>query len=169
MDLALGQILIFTLFSAVCTIRPDHFEGIVHMSKKNPPLTIGRLAKAANVNIETIRHYQRKELIVEPEKPLGGFRHYPMNSVDRIRFIKRAQQLGFSLEEIRQLLTLGDHRCADVQTLAKEKRDKIKHQIAGLLTIQSALDELISTCHSDSNTALCGFIDGLSQKGFLEN
>lgn len=139
------------------------------MSKKTQPLTIGRLAKAANVNIETIRHYQRKELIVEPEKPLGGFRHYPSTSVDRIRFIKRAQHLGFSLEEIRQLLVLGDQHCGDVQTLAKEKRDKIKQQIAGLLTIQTALDELISTCHSDSNTPHCGFIDGLSQKGFLEN
>ena len=139
------------------------------MSKKLPPLTIGRLAKAAGVNIETIRHYQRKELIVEPEKPQGGFRHYPSASVDRIRFIKRAQQLGFSLEEIKQLLALGDQHCADVQTLAQEKRDKIKHQIAGLLTIQTALDELISTCNSDIEAEQCGFIDGLSQKGFLEN
>jgi MerR family mercuric resistance operon transcriptional regulator len=139
------------------------------MNKKNPSLTIGRLAKAAKVNIETIRHYQRKELIVEPEKPLGGFRHYPAASVDRIRFIKRAQQLGFSLEEIKQLLALGEQHCGDVQALAQEKRDKIKQQIAGLLTIQTALDELISTCHSDNNTAHCGFIDGLSQKGFLEN
>jgi len=139
------------------------------MSTKNPPLTIGRLAKAANVNIETIRHYQRKELIVEPVKPLGGFRHYPSTSVDRIRFIKRAQQLGFSLEEIKQLLALGDQHCNDVQALATEKRDKIQQQIAGLLTIQVALDDLISTCHSDSGSTHCGFIDGLSQKGFLEN
>ena len=139
------------------------------MSKSIPPLTIGRLAKAANVNIETIRHYQRKELIIEPEKPLGGFRHYPLTSVDRIRFIKRAQQLGFSLEEIKQLLILGDQHCGDVQALAKEKRDMIKNQIAGLLTIQTALDELISTCDSGLEAEHCSFIDGLSQKGFLEN
>ncbi|MGB1200307.1 MAG: Hg(II)-responsive transcriptional regulator [Cognaticolwellia aestuarii] len=139
------------------------------MSKKISPLTIGRLAKSANVNIETIRHYQRKGLIMEPEKPLGGFRHYPSASVDRIRFIKRAQHLGFSLEEIRQLLALGDQHCGDVQTLAQEKRDKIKQQIAGLLTIQTALDELISTCDSGNEANHCGFIDGLSQKGFLEN
>ncbi len=139
------------------------------MKQKNPPLTIGRLAKAANVNIETIRHYQRKELITEPEKPLGGFRHYPNTSVDRIRFIKRAQQLGFSLGEIKQLLILGDQHCGDVQALAQEKRDKIKDQIAGLLTIQTALDELISTCDSDIGAEHCGFIEGLSQKGFLEN
>jgi MerR family mercuric resistance operon transcriptional regulator len=139
------------------------------MSTKIPPLTIGRLAKAANVNIETIRHYQRKELIVEPEKPLGGFRHYPNASVDRIRFIKRAQQIGFSLEEIKQLLILGDQHCGDVQALAQEKRDKIEQQIAGLLTIQTALEQLISTCHSDIETEQCGFIEGLSQKGFLEN
>tara|TARA_B110000495_G_scaffold68679_1_gene58617 strand:- start:742 stop:1164 length:423 start_codon:yes stop_codon:yes gene_type:complete len=139
------------------------------MNKKNPPLTIGRLAKAAKVNIETIRHYQRKALIIEPEKPLGSFRHYPKSSVDRIRFIKRAQKIGFSLEEIKQLLSLGDKNCEDVQTLAQEKRNKVAQQILGLLTIQTALDELISSCHSDIDTKQCGFIEGLSQKGFLEN
>ena len=65
------------------------------------------------------------------------------------------------------MLTLGDQHCGDVQTLAQEKRDKIQQQIAGLLTIQIALDDLISTCHTDDTTH-CGFIDGLSQKGFLE-
>ncbi len=139
------------------------------MHKKNPPLTIGRLAKAADVNIETIRHYQRKALIVEPEKPMGGFRHYPISAIDRIRFIKRAQQLGFSLKEIKQLLTLGEQNCDDVQTLAREKRDKIKQQITGLLTIQTALDDLISTCHHDDESRRCGFIEGLSQKGFLKS
>lgn len=137
------------------------------MSKKKYPLTIGRLAKAADVNIETVRHYQRKGLMVEPEKPIGGFRHYPISGIDRIRFIKRAQKLGFSLSEIKQLLVLGDQHCDDVQTLAKEKRDKIQQQITGLLTIQAALDDLISTCHSDRDSTRCGFIDGLSQKGFL--
>ena len=138
------------------------------MNRKNSPLTIGRLAKAANVNIETIRHYQRKNLIIEPEKPLGGFRHYPTSSIDRIRFIKRAQQIGFSLEEIKQLLNLGDKNCGDVQMLAQEKRNKIAQQILGLLTIQTALDELISTCHSDIEEEQCGFIEALSQKGFLK-
>lgn len=139
------------------------------MHNKNPPLTIGRLAKAADVNIETVRHYQRKGLVVEPEKPMGGFRHYPISTIDRIRFIKRAQQLGFSLKEIMQLLTLGDQHCEDVLALAIEKRDKIQQQIVGLLTIQAALDDLILTCHSDGDPTRCGFIDGLSQKGFLGN
>ncbi len=89
------------------------------MKQKSPPLTIGRLAKAANVNIETIRYYQRKELIIEPE----NFRHYSSVIIDRIRFIKRAQQLGFSLVEIKQLLILGDQHCGDVQVLAQEKRE----------------------------------------------
>lgn len=137
--------------------------------KKSPPLTIGRLAKTAQVNIETIRHYQRIGLLVEPEKPLAGFRHYPKNTIDRLRFIKRAQCLGFSLKEISQLLTLGDHHCHDVQTLALEKRDKIKQQILGLQTIETALNELISTCHSDNDKQTqCGFIEGLSNKGFLD-
>ena len=71
-------------------------------------LTIGRLAQSAGVNVETIRYYQRVGLLKEPEKPAYGYRHYPPDTVARIRFIKRAQQLGFTLEEISELLSLGD-------------------------------------------------------------
>lgn len=138
------------------------------MNKITSSLTIGRLAKAADVNIETIRHYQRKGLIIEPEKPMNGFRYYSVAIIDRLRFIKRAQQLGFSLNEIKQLLILGDQHCEDIQQLAIEKRNKIQQQIAGLLTIKTALDDLISSCQRPDNNNGCGFIDGLSEKGFLE-
>jgi len=138
------------------------------MKKTTSPLTIGRLAKAADVNIETIRHYQRKGLIIEPEKPINGFRHYSASIIARILFIKRAQQLGFSLNEIKQLLSLGEQHCEDVQLLAIEKRDKIQQQIAGLLTIKTALDDLISTCQTPDSKDNCGFIDGLSEKGFFK-
>lgn len=74
------------------------------------PLTIGRLAKAAGVIVETIRYYQRIGLHEEPEKPLNGFRHYPQDTVERVRLIKRAQQLGFSLKEIGELLALDSGR-----------------------------------------------------------
>ncbi|NQZ06933.1 MAG: MerR family DNA-binding protein [Algicola sp.] len=136
---------------------------------KKQPLTIGRLAKAAGVNIETIRYYQRLDLVHEPQKPAGGFRHYPVSVIDRVRFIKRAQQIGFSLKEIKQLLSLGSKQCTDVRVLAEEKREHIQSQIKGLLTIQSVLDELIDCCRSESSTDDCAFIDALSQKGFLED
>jgi MerR family mercuric resistance operon transcriptional regulator len=136
---------------------------------KKQPLTIGRLAKAAGVNIETIRYYQRLDLVDEPEKPAGGFRHYPTEVVDRVRFIKRAQQIGFSLKEIKQLLLLGSKHCKDVRALAEEKREHIQSQIEGLLTIQSVLDDLIDCCRSEPSTDDCAFIEALSQKGFLKD
>jgi MerR family mercuric resistance operon transcriptional regulator len=67
-------------------------------------LTIGKLAKQANVTIETIRYYQRKGLLIEPEKPATGYRQYPPEAIARIQFIKRAQQSGFTLKEIAELL-----------------------------------------------------------------
>ena len=139
------------------------------MARKLSSLTIGKLAKAADVNIETIRHYQRQDLISQPEKPISGFRHYPNETIDRIRFIKRAQHIGFSLKEIHQLLSLGSHHCADVQVLAQEKRELIQAQVEGLLTIQSVLDDLITSCQSDQAAEQCAFIDALSYKGFLKD
>jgi MerR family mercuric resistance operon transcriptional regulator len=132
-----------------------------------PVLTIGRLAKAANVNIETIRYYQRQALIIEPKKPLTGFRCYPKTDISLIKFIKRAQCLGFSLKEIKQLILLGEQHCDDVQQLAREKREKIAEQISGLVQIQSALDELIAKCHQEEDH--CGFIEALTQQGFMQN
>lgn len=74
-------------------------------------LTIGRLAAAAGVNVETIRYYQRRGLLDEPNKPFQGYRHYPDDTVKRVRFIKRAQALGFTLEEIAGLLRLDGGDC----------------------------------------------------------
>ncbi len=132
------------------------------MNKKT--LTIGRLAKAAAVNIETIRHYQRVGLINEPVKPLSGFRLYSIKIIDRLRFIKSAQQLGFSLQEIQQLLSIGNKNCSDIQALAKEKRHRIELQIQGLLSIQSVLDDMINLCQKDNDAHHCAFIDALSRK-----
>ncbi|HEV2398205.1 MAG TPA: MerR family transcriptional regulator, partial [Candidatus Sulfotelmatobacter sp.] len=73
-------------------------------------LTIGILAKHSDVNVETIRYYQRRGLLQEPSKPSGGFRQYPQESVKRVRFIKRAQMLGFTLEEIQGLLALDERK-----------------------------------------------------------
>ena len=137
------------------------------MNQKSEHFTIGRIAKAAGVNIETIRHYQRKELIVEPKKPTEGFRYYPASVIDEIRFIKRAQQLGFSLNEIKQLLFLGNQHCNDIQQLAIEKRTLIERQIEGLLTIKTVLDELISSCNDENSDSHCAFLETLNQKGFM--
>jgi len=109
--------------------------------------TIGRLATAAGVNVETVRYYQRRGLIVEPVKPYSGFRRYPTDCVGQIQFIKRAQKLGFNLTEIAELLELGDGHCRDVQKRAEIKRDKIVKQIRDLQGLRDTLEQLISACH----------------------
>jgi len=128
------------------------------------PLTIGYLARAAEVNVETVRYYQRFGIIDEPQKPIDGYRIYPTETVDRIRFIKRAQQLGFSLKEIAELLDLGDGHCDDVRLRAEEKQAHIDAQIKGLRKLRKTLDKLIKACQSDSNTAHCPIVETLAGK-----
>lgn len=134
------------------------------MTKKN--LTIGVLAKAADVNIETIRYYQRIGLITEPEKPLQGYRIYPLATLTRLKFIKRAQQLGFSLAEITELLELGEGSCVDVRERAEQKRDQIDKQINDLTNLRATLSELISSCQSGTNagsgSSHCAIVETLT-------
>lgn len=134
------------------------------MSIKN--LTIGFLAKAADVNIETIRYYQRIKLIEEPVKPTQGYRTYPATTLTRIKFIKRAQQLGFSLAEITELLTLGEGSCSDVRERAEEKRNQIDIQINDLNNLRNTLTELINSCQSGSQSGAgnshCAIVETLT-------
>lgn len=127
-------------------------------------LTIGKLARIANVNVETIRYYQRVGLIEEPVKPLNGYREYPDTYIARIHFIKRAQQLGFALKEIKELLALGDGACNDVRALAEKKRARIEAQINDLNAMRSVLDRLIEACLKNQSTEHCSIINALSDK-----
>jgi MerR family mercuric resistance operon transcriptional regulator len=127
-------------------------------------LTIGRLARAAGVNVETVRYYQRLGLVDEPAKPERGFRHYPAAALDRIVFIKRAQQLGFRLQEIRELLELGDGHCADVRAKAEAKRRQIEAQIRDLRAMGATLDELIATCRTGRGDAHCPMVETLARR-----
>lgn len=130
------------------------------------PLTIGFLAKAAGVNIETVRYYQRINLIIEPDKPAEGFRTYPIKTLKRIKFIKRVQQLGFSLKEVAELLQLGEgsgkDQCADVRQRAELKRDNIDKQINDLNTLRATLTELIDSCQSGNGDQHCAIVETLS-------
>jgi len=127
------------------------------------PLTIGFLADAAEVNIETVRYYQRVGLIQKPQKPVTGYRIYSSETVDRIKFIKRAQALGFNLEEIADLLALGEGHCADVRLRAEQKKAHIGEQIRDLRKLQRTLDKLIKSCQSDNN-AHCPIVETLAGK-----
>jgi MerR family transcriptional regulator, mercuric resistance operon regulatory protein len=125
------------------------------------PLTIGFLARAAEVNVETVRYYQRFGLIDEPVKPFDGYRIYPPETIDRIRFIKRAKQLGFTLKEITELLDLGDGNCDDVRIRAETKRAHVNEQIKDLKKLKNTLDTLIKSCQTDTDTAHCPIVETL--------
>ena len=128
---------------------------------KKSELTIGRLAREAGVNIETIRYYQRMGLIVEPTKPENGFRQYSIEIIDRIKFIKRTQKLGFSLQEIAELISLGDGNCNDVREHAEIKRDMIAKQITDLQNLHDTLNALINDCKTNSSNSACPIVTAL--------
>jgi len=127
-------------------------------------LTIGRVAKLAGVNVETIRYYQRRGLLAEPEKPHMGYRRYPADSVRHIRFIKRAQALGFTLEEIAELLRLEEARaCAETRALAAHKMRVIDRKLTGLAAMRKALAGLVQQCDRKQPTKGCPIIEVLEQ------
>jgi MerR family mercuric resistance operon transcriptional regulator len=126
-----------------------------------PELTIGRLARAAGVNVETIRYYQRIGLIDEPGKPEHGYRKYSTATVEQIMFVKRAQQLGFSLQEIADLMALGDGHCHDVREHAEKKREKIDSQIQDLQALRKTLDQLINACRAGADKHKCPIVETL--------
>lgn len=125
------------------------------------PLTIGRLAGTAGVNVETIRYYQRIHLINQPNKPLTGYRVYPEQTLSRVHFIKRAQSLGFSLDEIRQLLDMTDGQCNSAAKIANDKLVLIQHKITDLSKMAAALKDYTQQCATNTDHSHCPLIDTL--------
>ncbi|MGR9013776.1 MAG: MerR family transcriptional regulator [Gammaproteobacteria bacterium] len=125
-------------------------------------ITIGKLAKLADVTVETIRYYQRIGLLDEPEKPNSGYRCYLPDSIARIRFIKRAQQSGFTLKEITELITLNNGHCDDVRKIAEQKLLRINQQISALLMLRDDLNQLVKGCRVGVSTERCSLIDALA-------
>lgn len=124
--------------------------------------TIGALAKQAGVNVETIRFYQRRGLLAEPVKPLKGIRHYAEQDVQRVRFIKEGQKLGFSLDEIAELLSLEEgRRCQEAKEIALRKLVLIRERIEGLRTMEAALSNLVESCASNIDSVSCPIINTL--------
>jgi len=129
----------------------------------NEELSIGSLAKTADVNVETIRYYQRRGLLDEPSKPLGGHRRYSPTAAARVRFIKRAQQLGFTLEEIKELMLLEDGQsCREARMLAERKLELIDTRIADLTRMRRSLRGLIAQCAEGKRPRWCPIIATLS-------
>ncbi len=125
------------------------------------PRTIGKVATELNIHVETIRFYERRGLIKQPEKPQNGYRDYPEYTVQRIRFIRRCQGLGFTLDEIRSLLSLDDKPCPQVQNLAVNKLTTVKEKITDLQRLEQALHQLVIQCRDNQDEAHCPIIDTL--------
>ena len=125
-------------------------------------LTIGGFAQAAGVNVETIRFYQRKGLLPEPHKPHGSIRRYYGVDVERVQFVKSAQRLGFSLDEIAELLRLEDGaHCKEASTLAEHKLKDVREKLADLTQMEAALSELVSSCRATKGNVSCPLISAL--------
>jgi MerR family transcriptional regulator, mercuric resistance operon regulatory protein len=126
-------------------------------------LTIGQVGKEAGVHKETIRYYQSLGLVPEPPRPPGSVRRYGTGTVHRLRFIKRAQELGFTLEEVKRLLMLEeDQDCAGTRRLAEERLSAIKGRIADLNRMRRLLEGLVGACQRGKRPRRCPIISTLS-------
>ena len=131
------------------------------------PLTIGQLAGRAEIGVETVRFYERKGLLAEPARKPSGYRQYDEGVVDRLRFIKRAKELGFTLNEIKELLSLRldpTTTCADVKSRAEEKIDDIHERIRTLQRMKKALVKVTDACSGRGGAEECPILEALEPR-----
>lgn len=132
--------------------------------------TIGTLAKHAGVNVETIRYYQRRGLVPAPDRPLGGIRRYTQAHARRLRFVREAQTLGFSLDEVVDLLALEDGRhCREAERLGSRKLAMVRERITQLRRVEKALTALVDQCHCNTGKVRCPLIAALENEKTLSS
>ncbi len=127
-------------------------------------LTVGKVAKAANVALSTIRYYERRGLVTPAARRSSGYREYSDDAVRRVRFIRHAQELGFSLDDVAELLELrmeARGSCADVRQRSKRKLDDIAEKIAGLNGMRRALEKLVESCSREGPSAECPILEAI--------
>ena len=136
------------------------------MNTKNYDLyTIGELAKLSSVHIETIRFYQKRGLLAKPNKPATGIRHYGEADIARIKFIRSAQNLGFSLDEITTLLSLDDGaQCNEASKIAQQKLIEIRGKLTNLKRMEKTLSKLLGECNKSQGQICCPLISSLQAK-----
>lgn len=135
------------------------------MGEKDRQLTIGELAEKAGVGVETVRYYQRRGLLREPERVYGRIRRYGPNDVARLHFIRSAKDLGFSLDEIAELLQLDDGTdCHKARSLAEQKLTDVRQKMAVLRRIERVLAELVRECRQQDGNIRCPMIVSLHKR-----
>ena len=130
--------------------------------------TIGQVARQSGIGVETVRFYEREGLIPQPSRPGSGFRRYPQDAVSRIRFIQRSKALGFSLKEIKELLSLrvdSATSCGEVKKRAEEKIADIERKIHALREMKDALSKLTAACRGKGPTGACPILEALGEPG----
>jgi MerR family copper efflux transcriptional regulator len=135
--------------------------------EENVTLTIGELAGAVGVNVQTVRYYERRGLLPKPKRRASGYREYLASDVARLEFIRRAQALGFTLSEIEQLLALRvDPRTTpeDVHRAVDEKIEAVEAKIADLTRISGALRKMAAACHAHGPLGDCPFLEALESE-----
>lgn len=131
------------------------------------PLSIGQVARRAGIGVEAVRFYERQGLIEEPPRSGAGYREYPETVVSRIRFIKRAKELGFTLKEIKELLSLRldpTTTCADAKSRAEAKIADIEARIRSLRRMKKALVKLTAACSGRGTGSECPILEALDQE-----
>ena len=127
-------------------------------------MTIGQLATAAGVNVETVRYYQRRDLLAMPDRPAGGIGRYAPSALTRLRFIKRAQSLGFTLDDVQALLSLDDGQgCSAARQIGEQKLADVRQRLQALRVLEAALQELVSRCSASKRKVKCPLIEALMQ------
>ena len=135
------------------------------MEREQNGLTIGAVAKAPGVHVETVRFYQRRALLPEPDRPYGSIRRYEAEDVARVKFVKAAQRLGFSLDEVAGLLQLDDGtHCDEARQLAEVKLADVRKKLKDLRRIESALASLVRDCCTSRGTVSCPLIATLQKQ-----
>lgn len=125
-------------------------------------MTIGQLAATAGVNVETVRYYQRRKLLAVPQRPSGGIGRYSASALTRLRFIKRAQSLGFTLDDVQALLSLDDGRgCSAARAIGEHKLADVRERLQALRILEVALADLVSRCSTTKRKVTCPLIDAL--------
>ncbi|MCB1168111.1 MAG: heavy metal-responsive transcriptional regulator [Leptospiraceae bacterium] len=135
--------------------------------KNGETYTTGKLARRAGVNLQTIRYYERSGLLPPPERNESGYRQYTESALIRIRFIKKAQALGFSLKEIQELLKLrsdGSARCKDVRELVLSKIEELSERIVELKSAQNTLENLLEGSNEEMPAPDCPFLVELEKQ-----
>lgn len=132
-------------------------------------LTISKVARQAGIATDTVRYYEREGLLEKPARTTSGYRQYSAEAVARLRFIRQAKELGFSLHEIRELLSLrvgAQRSCAEVKARAERKIADVDRRVAQLRRVRKALLKLAAACRGRGPTSQCPILDALEAEGF---